>query len=228
MELKGFRGNFVVMSVSLVAVSSPVVPGLATAEDLIAYAARVSNPTNQSSPDRGRLLKYCIDHGHWSVFETATMTVEIETTRAVASQILRHRSFTFQEFSQRYAVVETDPEPQAARSPDPKNRQASRDDLPDDVKDWWREAQREAFAVATDAYLGALDRGIAKESARFVLPLATPTKLYMTGNVRDWIHYIRLRTGNGTQPEHVEVAEGVKAAFVGCFPCVSRAMGWIV
>lgn len=215
------------MAVRLVAVCKPVIPGLVTAEDLIVYACRVSNPHNQLNSATGeRLIKYCIDHEHWSVFETAGMTVEIETTRAIAAQILRHRSFTFQEFSQRYAVVETDPDPQEARSQDPKNRQASHDDLSPEVKAWWKAAQQAAFDACTSTYLDALDRGIAKESARFVLPLASPTKLYMTGNVRDWIHYIRLRTGDGTQREHSHVAHGIKRIFASEFPLVARAMGW--
>lgn len=217
------------MTVRLIAVSTPVnsAVGLRTPEDLIAYAARVSNPANQLAGSASRLLAYCIRHGHWSVFETVSMTVEIETTRAIAAQILRHRSFTFQEFSQRYAVVDTDPEPQEARSQDPKNRQASKDNLPNDVKQWWNDAQTKAYALATETYVEALERGIAKECARFVLPLATPTKMYMTGNVRDWIHYINLRSANGTQKEHASVAEEIKKVFMAVFPNVSEALGWV-
>ena len=216
------------MSAKLIAVSRPEIPGVTTADDLIAYVCRVSNPEGQAAgTNPNRLIKYCIEHGHWSVFETASMTVEIETTRAIAAQLLRHRSFCFQEFSQRYAVVDTDVEPQAARSQDPKNRQASNDDLPDDVKEWWYQEQRHAIAVATESYFMALDRGIAKECARFVLPLATPTRMYMTGNVRSFVHYIQLRTGNGTQREHADLAEAVKAVFVATFPSVSRALGWV-
>ena len=211
-------------SVRLIALTTPVLDGIKTAEDLIAYAARVSNPANQFSGNASRLLKYCIRNGHWSVFETASMTVEIETTRAIAAQILRHRSFTFQEFSQRYAVADTDPEPQQARSQDPKNRQASNDDLPDDVKAWWADAQSKTFALATETYVAALEKGIARECARFVLPLATPTKLYMTGNIRDWIHYISLRTANGTQKEHSDVANEIKKVFAAAFPMISEAL----
>lgn len=215
------------MSVRLIAVTQPVVEHAGTAEDLIAYAARVSNPANQSAgEDSARLLRYCIRHGHWSVFETASMTVEIETTRAIAAQILRHRSFTFQEFSQRYAVADTDPDPQQARSQDPVNRQASNDDLPDEVKTWWKDAQSRAFAVATETYVAALEKGIARECARFVLPLATSTKLYMTGNVRDWIHYLNLRIGNGTQKEHADVARQIRGVFVGTFPAIAKALCW--
>ncbi len=213
--------------VRLIAVTQPVVEHARTAEDLIAYAARVSNPVNQSAGgDSARLLRYCIRHGHWSVFETASMTVEIETTRAIAAQILRHRSFTFQEFSQRYAVADTDPEPQQARSQDPVNRQASNDDLPDEVKTWWKDAQSKAFALATETYVSALEKGIARECARFVLPLATPTKLYMTGNVRDWIHYLTLRTGNGTQKEHADIAHRIRDVFLNTFPTISKALEW--
>lgn len=213
-------------SARLIAVTRPVIEHAKTAEDLIAYAARVSNPANQGAGNASRLLKYCIRNGHWSVFETASMTVEIETTRAIAAQILRHRSFTFQEFSQRYAVADTDPEPQQARSQDPTNRQASNDDLPDDVKAWWAEAQNKAYELATETYVAALEKGIARECARFVLPLATPTKLYMTGNVRDWIHYLNLRTANGTQKEHADVANEIKKIFVKTFPVVSEALGF--
>jgi len=211
-------------SVRLIALTTPVLDGIKTAEDLIAYAARVSNPANQYAGNASRLLKYCIRNGHWSVFETASMTVEIETTRAIAAQILRHRSFTFQEFSQRYAVADTDPEPQQARSQDPKNRQASNDDLSDDVKAWWADAQSKTFALATETYVAALEKGIARECARFVLPLATPTKLYMTGNIRDWIHYISLRTANGTQKEHSDVANEIKKVFAAAFPMISEAL----
>ena len=215
------------MTARLVSVSQPVIPGLNTAEELVAYVARVSNPTNQTSgKSPAGLLKYCIKNKHWSVFETATMTVELETTRAVAAQILRHRSFTFQEFSQRYAVLDTDPEPQRARRQDDKNRQASHDDLPDDVVDWWRREQDKLYDASSELYVRALEKGIARECARFVLPLATPTKMYMTGNVRDWIHYVELRTGNGTQREHAELAEQVKEIFVETFPVIAAALEW--
>jgi thymidylate synthase (FAD) len=216
------------MTARLVSVSAPVIPGLKTAEDLVAYVARVSNPPNQLNGDTAKLLNYCLKHGHWSVFETATMTVEIETTRAIAAQIVRHRSFCVQEFSQRYAVCDTDPEPQEARSQDPKNRQASNDDLSEDVKAWWIEAQRHAFDTAADAYNGALRRGIAKECARFVLPLATPTRMYVTANVRSWITYLQVRTADGAQKEHADVAEAIKKVFVEQFPVISRALGWLV
>lgn len=215
------------MAASLVAITTPVVQGLDSAEDIIAYACRVSNPDNQSSRTAGKLLKYCIEHKHWSVFETASMTIEIQTTRAIAAQILRHRAFTFQEFSQRYAVSGTDPVPQQARAQDPKNRQASHDTLSADIKDWWEAAQARVFEQTTDTYRQALNKGIAKECARFVLPLATPTKMYMTGSVRSFIHYIQLRTENGTQPEHQLVALAIKDIFVERFPNIAHALGWL-
>lgn len=215
------------MTARLISVSRPVIPGLNTAEELVAYVARVSNPSNQvGGKSSAGLLKYCIENKHWSVFETATMTVELETTRAVAAQVLRHRSFTFQEFSQRYAVLDTDPEPQRARRQDDKNRQASHDDLPDDVVEWWRREQDKLYDASSELYVRALEKGIARECARFVLPLATPTKMYMTGNARDWIHYIELRTGNGTQREHAELAEQVKAIFAATFPAIAAALEW--
>jgi thymidylate synthase (FAD) len=211
------------MSARLIAVSKPAAEtGVETAEDLIAYVARVSNPSGQGGGNAERLLRYCIQHEHWSVFETASMTIEIETTRAIAAQLIRHRSFCIQEFSQRYAVADTDPEPQVARSQCPTNRQASHDTLSDDIKEWWVEEQRRVFDEATGAYLAALDRGIAKECARFVLPLATPTRLYMTGSVRSWMHYIKVRTAPGTQPEHAAVAEAVKKVFVETFPTIGK------
>lgn len=212
----------------LISLSQPAIPGLKTAEDLVAYVARVSNPSNQvGGKSPAGLLKYCIKNKHWSVFETATMTVELETTRAVAAQVLRHRSFTFQEFSQRYAnVIETDPEPQRARRQDDKNRQASHDDLPADVVEWWRREQDKLYEASSELYVRALEKGIARECARFVLPLATQTKMYMTGNVRDWIHYIELRTGNGTQREHADLAEQVKEIFVETFPVIAAALEW--
>ena len=212
----------------LISLSQPAIPGVETAEDLVAYVARVSNPSNQvGGKSPAGLLKYCIKNKHWSVFETATMTVELETTRAVAAQVLRHRSFTFQEFSQRYAnVIETDPEPQRARRQDDKNRQASHDDLPADVVEWWRREQDKLYEASSELYVRALEKGIARECARFVLPLATQTKMYMTGNVRDWIHYIELRTGNGTQREHADLAEQVKEIFVETFPVIAAALEW--
>ena len=200
------------------------------AEETMGYVARVSNPKNQDNPKVAGLLSYCIKHGHWSVFEQAHMTVEIETTRGLAAQILRHRSFTYQEFSQRYAdssmLSKVIPMPELRRQDD-KNRQNSIDDLdPFVVQDFELKMQRH-FVEGMKLYKEMLDAGVAKECARFVLPLATPTKLYMTGSVRSWIHYINLRSAHGTQKEHMQVAEGVRSIFAEQFPVVAEALGWV-
>tara|TARA_B100000131_G_scaffold169000_1_gene163361 strand:+ start:1288 stop:1935 length:648 start_codon:yes stop_codon:yes gene_type:complete len=200
------------------------------AEKTIGYVARVSNPKNQENPKVAGLLKYCIEHGHWSVFEQAHMTVEISTTRGLAAQILRHRSFTYQEFSQRYAdsslLAKEIPLP-ALRRQDTKNRQNSIDDIdPLTQQDFEIKMQRH-FVNGMKLYKEMLDAGIAKECARFVLPLATPTKLYMTGSIRSWIHYIDLRSGHGTQKEHMDIAEGCKDIFKEQFPIISEALGYV-
>ena len=200
------------------------------AEKTMAYVARVSNPKNQDNEKFAGLLRYCIQHGHWSVFEQAHMTVEINTTRGLAAQILRHRSFTYQEFSQRYAdsslLGETIPLP-ALRRQDEKNRQNSIDDIdPLTQQDFEIKMQRH-FKSGMKLYKEMLDAGIAKECARFVLPLATPTRLYMTGSVRSWVHYIDLRSAHGTQKEHMDVAEGVRSIFCEQFPTVAEALDWI-
>ena len=200
------------------------------AEETMGYVARVSNPKNQDNPKVAGLLGYCIKHGHWSVFEQAHMTVEIETTRGLAAQILRHRSFTYQEFSQRYAdssmLSKVIPIPQLRRQDD-KNRQNSIDDLdPFVVQDFELKMQRH-FVEGMKLYKEMLDAGVAKECARFVLPLATPTKLYMTGSVRSWIHYINLRSAHGTQKEHMEIAENCRTIFNEQFPIVAEALGWV-
>ena len=200
------------------------------AEKTIGYVARVSNPNNQENPKVSGLLSYCIKHGHWSVFEQAHMTVEIETTRGLAAQILRHRSFTYQEFSQRYADVsyirEDIPLPELRRQ-DTKNRQNSIDDIDPVTQQNFEIEMRKHFDQAIDLYKKMLHAGIAKECARFVLPLATPTRLYMTGSIRSWIHYIDLRSAHGTQKEHMEIAEGVRAIFAEQFPIISEALGWL-
>lgn len=199
-----------------------------SAEKTMAYVARVSNPSNQDNEKIARLLRYCIKHQHWSVFEQASMTVEINTTRGIAAQILRHRSFTFQEFSQRYAdasLLGEIPVPDV-RSQDKKNRQKSIDDIPAELKKSLQAKIASHFRDSVDLYRLLLNGGVAKECARFVLPLATPTRLYMTGSVRSWIHYIELRSGHGTQKEHMEIAEAVRRIFVVCFPVVSEALGW--
>ena len=200
------------------------------AEKTIAYVARVSNPQNQENDKFAGLLTYCIKHGHWSVFEQAFMTVEINTTRGLAAQILRHRSFTYQEFSQRYQDVshirEDIPLP-ALRSQDEKNRQNSVDDVDPVIVEKYNAKMRKHFDASIDLYKEMLHDGIAKECARFVLPLATPTRLYMTGSVRSWIHYIELRSAHGTQKEHMDLVENVRTVFKEQFPTVSEALGWV-
>ena len=199
-------------------------------EENMAYIARVSNPQNQENPNYEKLLAYCIKHNHWSVFEQAFMTLEIETTRGIAAQILRHRSFTFQEFSQRYAdtnlITEHIPVPDLRRQ-DEKNRQNSTNDLGDYVKLKYQGEIAEHFAAANALYKRLLGAGIAKECARFVLPLATPTRVYMTGSCRSWVHYIKLRSANGTQQEHMEIAEECKKIFCTQYPSVAKALEWV-
>ena len=198
------------------------------AEKTMAYIARVSNPNNQENEKYAGLLKYCIKHNHWSVFEQATMTLEIETTRAIAAQILRHRSFTFQEFSQRYAdakLLETIELPELRRQ-DSKNRQNSIDDLDPKIVDTLNRQMNTLFSSAFALYNQMLEDGVAKECARMVLPLCTPTKIYMTGSCRSWIHYINLRSAHGTQKEHMDIAKQCACIFAGQFPAVSEALGW--
>jgi thymidylate synthase (FAD) len=199
------------------------------AEKLMAYCARVSNPNNQNNDSYAKLLKYCIDHKHFSIFEQSFMTVEINTTRGLAAQILRHRSFTFQEFSQRYAdttLLAEDIPVFELRRQDTKNRQNSIDDISDELRVKWNTKIREHFAKAKSIYDDMIKDGVAKECARFVLPLATPTRLYMSGTVRSWIHYIDLRSANGTQKEHMDIANECKQIFTEQFPTISEALGW--
>jgi thymidylate synthase (FAD) len=211
------------MSVKLISVTPD-------AEQTMAYVARVSNPANQTNDNYAKLLAYCIKHNHWSVFEQSFMTLEIETTRGLAAQILRHRSFTYQEFSQRYAdsslLSETIPLPELRRQ-DTKNRQNSIDDISEETKQKYEALMRDHFRDAMALYQTMLDEGIAKECARFVLPLATPTRLYMSGSCRSWIHYIQLRSANGTQKEHMEIAERCKKIFAEQFPTVAEALEWV-
>ena len=198
------------------------------AEKTIGYIARVSNPKNQENPNVSGLLGYCIKHQHWSVFEQAHMTLEIETTRGLAAQILRHRSFTFQEFSQRYAntnFLGAIPVPDLRRQ-DEKNRQNSIDDVPQKQVEFLQKEIQAYFAEGLDLYNELIREGIAKECARFVLPLATPTRIYMTGSVRSWIHYIDLRSAHGTQKEHMDIAEACRQIFIEQFPIVSTALNW--
>ena len=211
------------MSVKLISVTPD-------AEQTMAYVARVSNPNNQENPNYAKLLGYCIKHNHWSVFEQSFMTLEIETTRGLAAQILRHRSFTYQEFSQRYAdsslLAETIPVPELRRQ-DTKNRQNSIDDLDPEFVELTNKQIETYFAQGMSLYQHLLDNGVAKECARFVLPLATPTRLYMSGSCRSWIHYIQLREKNGTQKEHMEIAEQCKKIFAEQFPTVAEALEWV-
>ena len=198
------------------------------AEKQMGYIARVSNPNNQSNPAVAGLLGYCIKHGHWSVFEQAHMTVEIETTRGIAAQILRHRSFTFQEFSQRYAntnLLGEIPVPDL-RSQDLKNRQNSNDDIPEEQTKRLQDQIKRYFAEGIDLYNELIREGVAKECARFVLPLATPTRIYMTGSVRSWIHYIDLRSAHGTQKEHMDIVKEVRDIFKKEFPVCTNALNW--
>jgi len=200
------------------------------AEKHMAYCARVSNPANQGNEKFSGLLKYCVKHQHWSIFEQAYMTLELTTTRGIAAQVLRHRSFTYQEFSQRYAdsslLGEKIPLPELRRQ-DEKNRQNSIDDLdPFEVQTLELQMQT-LFDSSMALYQQMLGRGVAKECARFVLPLAVPTKIYMTGSVRSWIHYIDLRSANGTQKEHMDLALSAKEIFIEQFPAVAEAMEWI-
>ena len=199
------------------------------AEKVMSYCARVSNPSGQDRDDYAKLLSYCIKNEHWSIFEMAFLTLQIDTTRGLAAQILRHRSFTYQEFSQRYAdttLLAEDIPMFELRRQDNKNRQNSIDDISDETKVKWNAQIREHFSKAKAIYDGMIADGIAKECARFVLPLATPTRLYMSGSVRSWIHYIKLRSSNGTQKEHRLIAEEAKKVFSEQFPTVSEALGW--
>ena len=200
------------------------------AEKTMAYIARVSNPSNQENEKYSGLLKYCIKHNHWSVFEQSSMTLEIETTRGLAAQILRHRSFTYQEFSQRYAdtklLDDNIPLPQL-RKQDLKNRQNSTDDLDEFLVQDFQLEMTKLFESSMNLYNRMLEQGVAKECARFVLPLATPTRLYMTGSCRSWVHYINLRSAHGTQKEHMDIANECRRIFTEQFPSVSEALEWV-
>ncbi len=199
------------------------------AEQTMAYIARVSNPSNQDNEKYSGLLKYCIKHNHWSVFEQSSMTLEIETTRAIAAQILRHRSFTYQEFSQRYAASTAlgDIDLPELRKQDLKNRQNSTDDLDPELVEKLNKQMITLFSSAKSLYTQMLDAGVAKECARMVLPLCTPTRIYMTGSCRSWIHYINLRSAHGTQKEHMVIAEACRKVFTEQFPAVSEALEWV-
>ena len=209
------------MQVSLISITPD-------AEKTMAHIARVSNPNNQDNPNYAGLLRYCIKHNHWSVFEQSSMTLEIETTRAIAAQILRHRSFTFQEFSQRYAQSNElgKIELPDLRRQDTKNRQNSIDDVDPFVRQKLEAQMITLFSSAQSLYNQMIEEGIAKECARMVLPLCTPTRIYMTGSARSWIHYIELRSANGTQKEHMDIANACKSIFIDTFPTIAEALEW--
>lgn len=215
------------MHVKLVSYSQPAeIEGLENVQDLIAYAARVSNPSNQlNSETSEKLLNYLAKHKHWSPFEMASACLEVETTRDIARQFLRHRSFSFQEFSQRYADPTDDLAfvRRGARLQDPKNRQNSIDAAPQSVQDMWDLKQQEVIETARNAYKWAIENGIAKEQARSVLPEGnTLSRLYVNGTLRSWMHYIELRSGHGTQREHMELARAIGEAITKIFPLATQ------
>ncbi len=196
------------------------------AEKQMVYCARVSNPSNQSNFDTGgKLLKYCLQHKHWSVFEMAYATVEVETERDISAQILRHRSFCFQEFSTRYAVTKK-ANPFEIRRQDTKNRQSSHDDLPEEVRSAYTERTQAIIDDAWALYEEMLANGVARETARRILPMCTPTTFYMSGNIRSWIHYIEVRTHPGTQKEHRDVAIAIREALKPYLPIISEVLDW--
>lgn len=216
------------MQVRLISITQPAITledgTPLTPEGLIAYCARVSSP-NQENPNYVKLLSYCIKAGHWSIFEQVDMCLEIITSRAIAQQLIRHRSFVVQEHSQRYSEV-CDYEQYEARRQDVKNRQNSLDDLPQEDKDWFLNVQQNIWEESYRRYKLALERGIAKECARSLLPLNTQTRLYFKGSVRSWIHYLQVRCDKATQLEHREVAEAAKAIFIENFPTIAKALEW--
>ena len=210
------------MNVKLISLTGPLDECM-NCEDLIAYCARVSNPSNQNNTATApNLLKYLIKHKHWSPFEMASMTLEIKTSRAIAAQILRHRSFSFQEFSQRYSVAQDLEEVQLRKQAE-KNRQSSTDEFTDG---FFLAKVREHLAKSVSLYNQAIKMGVAKESARLLLPLTTETTMYMSGTIRSWVHYIDLRSQEDTQKEHRDIAEGCRDIFVEHFPNISIALGW--
>jgi thymidylate synthase (FAD) len=205
----------------------PFIQNVQSLEGLIAYIARVSS-SDQKNPNYAGLIKYCMTHGHWSILEMGNASFEIETSRMIAPQILRHRSFNFQEFSQRYqSVDEAGIETYVARRQDKKNRQNSIDDLDESVKQEWQDRQLQNWKSSFEHYQWALNNGIAKECARAVLPLQTTTRLFMNGTLRSWVHYINLRADVATQKEHREIAEAIKIEFIKHFPVIAEAAGWI-
>ena len=216
------------MKVELIAISKPEVDGINTAEELVAYCARVSNPSNQvSNQNVDKLIRYCIKNQHWSIFEMVNITISISTTRDIARQILRHRSFAFQEFSQRYADPTKDLgfELREVRLQDTKNRQNSIDTDDKELQSKWNLMQQTLINNAEHAYNWAIDNGIAKEQARAVLPEGnTQSRMYMNGTLRSWIHYCELRRSNGTQKEHMEIANDCWKIIAEKFPNVALAL----
>lgn len=213
--------------VRLIAFTQPIeLEEVKTGEALVAYCARVSNPSNQANTETSsKLLSYMVRNQHWSPFEMAQAVLEITTTRDIARQILRHRSFSFQEFSQRYAEVQEPPVLREARLQDSKNRQASVEVKDPLLQYAWVAAQQQVYDMAMQKYRTALAAGIAKEVARAVLPEGmTASRLYMAGNIRSWIHYIQLRTGNGTQKEHRDIAEMCKLAITSVMPSLKEIL----
>jgi len=213
------------MEVNLVSVTKPLIEGIETAEELISYCARVSNPSNQLNVETApRLLKYCIDHQHWSIFEQAFMSVEIKTSRAIAAQILRHRSFSFQEYSQRYSKATT-LEKIEWRLQGKTNRQVGEEDV--DLLPELEEEVNDTLTKCKEVYDKLVSSGVAKECARMVLPLNTSTTLYMCGSIRSWLHYLQLRTKEDTQKEHRDIALQIKKIFMKEFPVISSALNWV-
>jgi thymidylate synthase (FAD) len=213
-------------NVKLVAMTKPMIEGVETAEQFIAYCARVSNPSNQLNNDTAeKLLTYCVKNKHWSIFETVNIVMEIQTTRDIGRQILRHRSFSFQEFSQRYAAVQEMSEPREARLQDQKNRQNSIETNDDKLTEVWEAYQRNVIRYAQTTYDWAIKNGIAKEQARVILPEGlTMSRMYMSGSLRSWIHYCELRMGNGTQKEHREIATQCWNIITEQFPSLKNVL----
>ena len=210
-------------SAKLVAMTKPMIEGVETAEQFIAYCARVSSPNNQLNNETAeKLLTYCVKNKHWSIFETVNIVMEIETTRDIGRQILRHRSFSFQEFSQRYAEVQSMSPSREARLQDTKNRQNSIETDDAEFMMKWHNKQMEIMAKANQAYKWAIENGIAREQARVVLPEGlTMSRMYMSGSLRSWLHYIQIRTEKGTQKEHRLIAEECKKIILEQFPSLN-------
>lgn len=216
------------MNVSLISLTNPIINGLNNAEDLVAYCARVSNPSNQMNTETApKLLAFLIKHNHWSPFELVDMTVEIKTSRAIAAQILRHRSFSFQEFSQRYSIANEFQDIELRLQGD-KNRQVG-EELIDKNNPAYKQLSAliaESLSLSQHCYDSMIDNGIAKEVARMILPLTTETTMYMKGSLRSWIHYLELRTQGNTQKEHRLIADECKNIFIKQFPTISEALQW--